>query len=249
LRKITNACIVVVGFTLCILWRERKMKRSEINKIIETAKEILHKYNIKLPPFAYWTPEEWEQKGTECAEIRDCMLGWDITDFGSGRFEKVGLAVFTLRNGHQNLAQYKEKTYCEKILVIQEEQVTPMHFHWYKVEDIINRAGGNMVIELYNSTEDEKLADTDVEVSLDGVKRRFSAGSKVVLGPGESITLTKGLYHRFWAEKGRGVLVAGEVSKVNDDKTDNRFLEAGGRFPKIEEDCPPAHLLCSEYPC
>jgi D-lyxose ketol-isomerase len=152
------------------------------------------------------------------------------------------------RCGHQDLAQYKEKTYCEKILVIQEEQETPMHFHWYKVEDIINRAGGNMVIELYNSTGDEKLADTEVEVSLDGVRKRFSAGSKIVLGPGESITLTKGLYHRFWAEKGRGVLVAGEVSKVNDDKTDNRFLEAEGRFPTIEEDCTPIHLLCSEYP-
>jgi len=46
----------------------------------------------------------------------------------------------------------------------------------------------------------------------------------------------------------RSEIIAVEVSKVNDDKTDNRFLEAGGRFPQIEEDCPPVHFLCSEYP-
>jgi D-lyxose ketol-isomerase len=224
------------------------MKRSEVNKIIEEAKDIIHKYNITLPPFGYWTPEDWEGKGEECLEIKDCMLGWDITDFGSKQFDKTGLAVFTLRNGHQNLEQYSYKTYCEKLLIIREEQVTPMHFHWYKVEDIINRAGGNLVIELYNSTDDEKLADTDVEVSLDGVRVKLSAGAKVVLKAGESITLPSGLYHRFWAEKGKGTLIAGEVSKVNDDKSDNRFLDKAGRFPEIEEDCPPLHYLCNEYP-
>ena len=224
------------------------MKRSEVNKIIEEAKELIHKYNITLPPFGYWTPEDWKGKGEECLEIKDCMLGWDITDFGSKQFDKTGLSVFTMRNGHQNLEQYSYKTYCEKLLIIREEQVTPMHFHWYKVEDIINRAGGNLVIELYNSTDDEKLADTDVEVSLDGVRTELSAGARVVLKAGESITLPTRLYHKLWAEKGKGLLIAGEVSKVNDDNSDNCFLDKAGRFPEIEEDCPPLHYLCNEYP-
>lgn len=34
---------------------------------------------------------EWAEKGDEIREIRDNMLGWDITDFGQGDFEKTGL--------------------------------------------------------------------------------------------------------------------------------------------------------------
>ncbi len=66
------------------------------------------------------------------------------------------------------------------------------------------------------------------------------------LKPGESICLTQRVYHKFWAENGRALL--GEVSRVNDDQRDNRFLEPLGRFPAIEEDEPPQYLLCSEYP-
>lgn len=223
------------------------MKRSEINSLIEDAKKLLHEYHITLPPFAYWTPDEWETKGEECDEIRKCMLGWDITDFGSGNFYDIGLVVFTVRNGHRHLEPFTRKTYCEKILVVHENQRTPMHYHVEKQEDIINRVGGNMVIKLHNRTPDGKLADTEVDVSLDGVKRKVPAGTQLILKPGESITLTPYLYHEFWAEPGKGTAILGEVSAVNDDNTDNYFLEPLGRFPEIEEDCKPVHLLCTEY--
>ena len=62
------------------------MKRSEINAIIDHTIDFLHKHDIKLPPFGYWTPDQWQTKGSECEEIFDCMLGWDVTDFGSGDF-------------------------------------------------------------------------------------------------------------------------------------------------------------------
>jgi D-lyxose ketol-isomerase len=84
-----------------------------------------------------------------------------------------------------------------------------------------------------------------VEVYLDGVTRRVKAGGSVVLYPGDSITLTTGLYHAFWGE-GRRVLV-GEVSSVNDDAADNRFHDKVGRFPQIEEDVLPARLLVNDY--
>lgn len=45
-----------------------------------------------------------------------------------------------------------------------------------------------------------------------------------------------------------GTVLAGEVSRVNDDTNDNRFLEPLPRFPAIEEDEAPLHLLCTEYP-
>jgi D-lyxose ketol-isomerase len=224
------------------------MKRSEINRVIEEAKTLLHQSNITLPPYAYWSPEDWKHRGVECDEIRDCMLGWDVTDLGTGRFNETGLLVFTLRNGHPTMERYRNKTYCEKILIIQPGQHCPMHFHWLKTEDLINRCGGNLVFKLYDAAADEKLADTDVTVSLDGVEQKFPAGAQVTLRPGESMTISSHLYHEFWAEEGNAPVVAGEVSKVNDDRSDNRFLVPGGRFPEIEEDSTPIHYLCTEYP-
>ena len=135
-----------------------------------------------------------------------------------------------------------------KLMVVQENQITPMHFHWNKMEDIINCGGGNLMIKLYNSTADEQLSDTDVLVSLDGVQHTFPAGYVVTLHPGESITLTKGLDHRFWGEEGKGTVLVREVSMCNDDNADNRFYDPVGRFPTIEEDEPPFRLLCNEYP-
>lgn len=223
------------------------MKRSEINALIDDAIGLLHDHKIRLPPFAYWSPAEWAAKGPECDEIRACKLGWDITDFGSGEFDNVGLVVFTVRNGHHQRVPYNKKPYAEKILVIQENQHTPMHHHMLKSEDIICKSGGNLMIRLFNRAPDGKLADSDVEVSLDGVRHRVKAGHTFRLQPGDSITLTPYLYHEFWAEEGTGTSIVGEVSSVNDDDTDNAFYAAVGRFPTIEEDVPVKHKLCTEY--
>ncbi len=42
-------------------------------------------------------------------------------------------------------------------------------------------------------------------------------------------------------------MLIGEVSTVNDDRTDNTFLDPIGRFSEIEEDVDPIHLLVSDY--
>lgn len=223
------------------------MKRSEINAAMKEAKLLFADYKIALPPFAKKAPSEWADCGAEVEEIKDNMLGWDITDFGGGDFSKMGLLLITIRNGNQKNAAKYPKPYAEKLMVVKENQITPMHFHWSKMEDIINRGGGNLIIKLYNSTENEELADTDVVVSMDGVKYTIPAGSEVKLEPGQSITLTPGLYHRFWGEEGKGTVIVGEVSMCNDDANDNRFYDKVGRFPKIEEDEAPLHLLCNEY--
>jgi D-lyxose ketol-isomerase len=83
---------------------------------------------------------------------------------------------------------------------------------------------------------------------LDGVEKTFPSYAQVTLLPGESMTIPSHLYHEFWADEGRAAVIAGEVSKVNDDRSDNRFLVPVGRFPEIQEDCPPVHYLCTEYP-
>ena len=38
------------------------MKRSEINIIIEEAKDYCNKNNFKLPPFAFWSVQDWKNK-------------------------------------------------------------------------------------------------------------------------------------------------------------------------------------------
>lgn len=223
------------------------MKRSEVNALIDDAIAMLERYRVKLPPFAYWSPEEWDDKGPECDEIRHCKLGWDITDFGLGDFERIGLVVFTVRNGHHELKPYTRKTYAEKILIVREDQHTPMHHHTRKGEDIICRGGGNLLIRVYNRAPAGGLADTDVDISLDGVRRQVKAGRVLRLTPGESITLTPYIYHEFWAEPGTGTSLCWEVSSVNDDGTDNTFLGNIGRFPVVDEDVPATHKLCTEY--
>ncbi len=224
------------------------MKRSEINRIIRSADTFIRERGFYLPPFAYWTPEEWRQKGPETREIVENKLGWDITDFGAGDFENYGLFLFTIRNGHpSNWPSKTGKLYAEKLLICQPGQITPMHFHWAKMEDIINRGGGTLKIQLYNSTGEEQLDQSkEVCVSMDGVEHVFQAGTTVSLEPGESITLPQGLYHKFWAEG--GMVLVGEVSLVNDDERDNRFEQPVGRFPNIEEDQPPLYLLINDYP-
>lgn len=224
------------------------MKRSEVNRILKDTIKFLEERKFYLPPFAFWAPKDWENKGSEANEIMDNLLGWDITDFGKGDFNKFGLVLFTLRNGNDNNPKYI-KPYAEKIMIVEEDQKTPMHFHFKKMEDIINRGGGNILLELYNSTDDEQLdKNASVRVSLDGIVKEFSPGEIIRLARGESIALPQGLYHTFYAEKGKGKVLMGEVSQVNDDKTDNRFLEPIGRFPEIEEDEEPLHYLCFEYP-
>ncbi len=224
------------------------MKRSEINQILRSSIQFIHDHHFALPPFAFWTPKEWKSKGEEVREIVDRRLGWDITDFGSGDFERIGLFLFTIRNGSpENLKTLLGKLYAEKLLIIQVGQVTPLHYHANKMEDIINRSGGRLGIELFESLPDGGLdRAAEVLVSLDGVQHRLPAGSQVFLTPGESITLTRGLYHRFWAED--APVLAGEVSSVNDDDADNFFYDSPGRFPVIEEDEPPLYLLCNDYP-
>lgn len=222
------------------------MKRSEINAVMRRADEFIHSRGFYLPPFAYWTPEDWRKKGPEVREIVENHLGWDITDFGKGNFSKDGLFLFTVRNGSaENWKNRQGKLYCEKLLIVEENQMTPCHYHWTKIEDIINRGGGRMAIQLHNSTPENQLADTPVNVSLDGVERSLPAGTVLRLEPGESITLPQGLYHSFWAEGGRTLI--GEVSLVNDDSADNCFLEKIGRFPVVEEDEAPLYLLGTDY--
>ncbi len=224
------------------------MKRSEINEIMRQGLSFVRDSRFFLPPFALWSPADWTSRGVETQELVDQQLGWDITDFGSGNYHAQGLLMFSLRNG--TFAELKKplgKIYGEKLLIVEPGQLTPTHFHHQKMEDIINRGGGKLVVQLWNSTADNGLADTDVTVSCDGVRRTVPSGGTITLDPGESVCLPQRLYHAFWGDEKHGKVLVGEVNRVNDDRIDNHFHDPVGRFPEIEEDEAPLHLLTMDY--
>lgn len=59
--------------------------------------EFLRRMDFALPPFEYWSPDDWKTEGREHDEIRGNILGWDVTEYGGGDFRRVGLLLFTVR--------------------------------------------------------------------------------------------------------------------------------------------------------
>ena len=221
------------------------MKRSEINRIIRESIEFFRGENFHLPPFAWIRPDEWQKKAKELKDAIEVGLGWDITDFGLGDFKKTGLLLFTLRNGDPKNRSAGEKDYCEKVIHLRRNQTCPSHYHKSKMEDIINRSGGTLCFELYMAGVDgESYSSDGFSISRDGVTQKCRPGEILRLAPGESLTIPQKLYHSFWAE--RSDVLCGEVSRVNDDVSDNFFYQEVPRFTEIEEDEEPLYLLAFE---
>lgn len=224
------------------------MKRSEINSYLREGDAFFRHFGICLPPWAHWTLEQWRAQRDQTARIRAVNMGWDVTDFGSGNFSRVGLLLFTIRNGlyggpTQGVTQ---NIYAEKIMMVRAAQATPWHFHSHKTEDIINRGGGVLIMRFAHHTATETRGTQPVEICVDGIPRQVEAQAEVEFTPGESVTLVPGIYHTFYGQ--RGSVLVGEVSSVNDDATDNRFLDPLPRYPKVEEDEAMLWPLCNERP-
>ena len=223
------------------------MKRSRVNDILREGDEFIRSFGFRLPPFAYWSPDQMMARRTDVSHILEARLGWDITDYGQGDFDKLGLFLFTVRNGSQeDLKRGGGMCYAEKIMISRHDQISPMHRHIVKAEDIINRGGATLALKMFTSDGEGNIdPNADVVVATDGIQRRLKAGDVLELTPGESVTLMPGNWHAFRGEGG-DVLI-GEVSAVNDDLTDNIFEDPIGRFAEIDEDEDPIHLLVSDY--
>lgn len=223
------------------------LKRSQIDRVIGIAIQVFNEFGMRLPPFAFMTANDWEKAGHEYDEIRDCMLGWDVTDFGMNDFTLYGRVLFTLRNGKRS--EKYPKSYAEKFILDPEGQRAPEHYHKSKREDIINRGTGFIAIDL--SSQDDK----PLKIAVDGISQTIPSKSRVMLKPGESIQLAPGMIHSFWGDGGNGIMIdgvrygaSGEVSTVCDDINDNFFLNRAPRFSEIEEDVSRQYCLCREYP-
>ena len=223
------------------------MKRSELNEIIRDGEKFIASFGFKLPEFANWSVDDWKRNKPRAGEVIRARLGWDITDFGRGDFETLGLLLFTVRNGvYADMKKGMGMVYAEKIMISRENQVTPFHTHKVKTEDIIVRGGAPLEVRLYNGEPGHPIdAKAPVKVRMDGIDAEVPAGGVVQIHPGSSITLQPGHVHSFWAAGGD--CLVGEVSTVNDDETDNYFLDMVSRFPDVEEDEPPYRLIVPDY--
>jgi len=220
------------------------MKRSEINFAIHKAKLIMEEYSWTLPIWGYWTKKEYEENPKIRKYLKEHQMGWDVTDFGKGMFKQQGITLFCIRNGIQG--KNEDKPYAEKLLFMYEGQEIPYHSHKVKLEDIINRGGGDLALEFVEVDNNLKEINNDILVSVDGEDKTIKPHEPLILKRGQSVTVERNIYHKFYAAKGTGMVMAGEVSQVNDDNNDNYFLETVGRFSKIEEDEEAIHPLWNE---
>jgi len=220
------------------------MKRSEINQAIIESKKMMENYSWVLPQWGYWSKDDYINEPSVSKYLKDHQMGWDVTDFGKGLFNEQGITLFCIRNGIQGNAQ--DKPYAEKLLFMREGQEIPFHSHKVKLEDIINRGGGDLAIEFVMVNEHLKEKNENINILVDGVQVEVEPHEPLILKRGQSVTVERNIYHKFYAVKGTGMVMAGEVSQVNDDNNDNFFFEPVGRFTQIEEDEQPIHPLWNE---
>ncbi len=160
---------------------------------------------------------------------------WDITDCGLNRFAEVGLVLINL---------CEEPDYCEKLMYADRGQVTPLHTHKRKNEDIICRRG-SLCFELWTDLPSAETKGQPGQLQRNGEPFTFTNGEPFTIQAGERIRLTPGLYHSFWPVSEDTII--GEVSTANDDANDNFFADPNiGRFPEIIEDEPALIHLLSE---
>jgi D-lyxose ketol-isomerase len=215
------------------------MKRSQINAALSAARAMCDAHQFKLPIWADWTLADHAAHPDQSSFLTTRQIGWDCTDFGSGDFARRGLTLLCLRNGIQN--DPAERPYAEKLLFVGEGQETPFHCHKIKLEDIIVRGGGNLMVE-FNAP--GSIPGWDAP-RIDGASvEPFDRPIRIT--PGASITIPRGLQHRFYGETGYGPVFVAEVSQCNDDRNDNFFLEPLGRFSTIVQDTSPLWPLWNE---
>jgi len=179
------------------------------------------------------------QRAKNCFEAHGWVLPptskWDITDCGLNRFAEVGLVLVNL---------CEEPEYCEKLMYADRGQVTPLHTHKLKKEDIICRSG-SLSFELWTGLPSAEARGQTGQVQRNGEPFTFTNGEPLIIQAGERITLPPGLYHSFWPASSGTII--GEVSTANDDANDNFFADPNiGRFPGIIEDEPALIRLLSE---
>lgn len=80
-------------------------------------------------------------------------------------------------------------------MFVREGQTTPIHFHWHKMEDIINRGGGDLCMNCGAPTYKEGMTDAcSFQNDWDHHDRMRRRGAALAR---QSITFEPYMYHTF----------------------------------------------------
>lgn len=222
------------------------MKRSFVDARIDEMIAMCERHGARLPGFAQWGEDDYRADPAAARRILDGGLGWNVVEFKPGGFAQTGLSVFTLRMGDwRQLAQGRGRLYAEKVLLVQDGQRTPHHYHIVKTEDIVNRGGARFVVELFKVDRAGARLKERFRALKDVKTLDLEPGAKVMLEPGESLTLDPFVAHAFWAEG--GATLAGEVSLANDDRADNLFLPPLSAPAAIVEDSARKYVTVRDH--
>lgn len=222
------------------------MKRSFVDARIDAMIAMCERHGARLPAFALWGDEDYRADPAAARRILQGGLGWNVVEFRPGAYLQEGLSVFTLRMGDwRQLSQGRGRLYAEKVLLAEDGQRTPHHYHIVKTEDIVNRGGARFVVELFKVDRAGAPLKERFRALKDVKMLDLEPGAKVVLEPGESLTLDPFVAHAFWSEG--GATLAGEVSLANDDRADNLFLPPLAAPGPIEEDAPRKYVTVRDH--
>jgi len=222
------------------------MRRSFIDARIDAMLEFCARQKFALPPFALWGEADFRGNLDAARRIAEAGLGWNVVEFKPNGFASDGLTLITTRMGPwRDLSKGRGRLYGEKAMMALDGQRTPHHYHVVKTEDILNRGGARFVVELFKVDQSGARVNERFDVLKDATMLRLAPGDRVTLEPGESIVLEPFVAHAFWAEGGS--VLAGEVSLVNDDSTDNYFLPPLPPAAPIEEDAAACYVTVRDH--
>jgi D-lyxose ketol-isomerase len=208
--------------------------------------EFCEARGVALPPFARWREDDFRARPEALKLVAARGMGWNVVEFRRGAFDAEGLTIFTLRMGDwRELEAKRGRLYAEKAILLEDGQRAPHHYHVVKTEDILNRGGARFVVELFKVDENGKPLKERFRALKDATLLDLDPGERVRLEPGESLTLDPYVAHAFWAEG--GAAIAGEVSLVNDDRTDNYFTPPLEAPRPIEEDAAARYVTVRDY--
>ena len=147
------------------------MKRSEINRLIEDALKFFQEMHFKLPPLGYLDTGAMEQAGGIVRGSGNESVGMGPHGFWYREFQCGRVAAF---HPSKRESATRPEALCGKNHDRPGGTGDPHAFSTGpKMEDIINRGGGNLMIQLYPSDREGGFAKKSFQVSLDGLKREL----------------------------------------------------------------------------
>jgi hypothetical protein len=74
---ISNAKTPIIGIALAACRVKSRLIGDFLGLVRQAARcrQFIRKMNFAFPPFAFWSPEDWKDKGSEYDEIRNKQLG------------------------------------------------------------------------------------------------------------------------------------------------------------------------------